>query len=275
MAKEKDTTETGKAPATPPMPPAYPSFLETPMGQRLAQMQMSTSGELPLWAKNAPMTAYSNNSVFPNLLSQTGQQFPGSPAPMPGPLSSPAPRPMKEAPIPNPTPLGESSAVPVAGMGSLGDDIRSDISRQIYRTGKRSDTPAGPALMNIGRPEQRPVDPLASLNQASDTESVPPRYLDSSGNTSPPSGNIVPGNSYGSPTAPSPTPSRAGPAGRLAERMQGRQGPMGAVGANVQERPPMRGPAFAPIQRRVGSSPVKSRTTRPAPPRRTLRPPTR
>jgi hypothetical protein len=271
MAKKESTTSGQVAPTAPSLPP-FPAFSQTPLGQRMAMMSSGADGSLPVWANGGNLTNFDPGAVP---LSTTP---PTSSAPSPyGPVPPAASTPREQAaPAVSTGQSPWAAANPLARPGEpprLGDDIRSDIFRQIYRTGKRSDTPAGPMLMNIGKPSVPQADPLAALNPATEPES-PPRYLDASGNTAPPAGNILPSNSYGA--GPSSGPAGAvrgaGPAGRLAARMrtgggQGQMAPPGVAGTTP------RGPQFSQLpaprgpnrtgQRRSTTTPRRSLLRRP------------
>lgn len=282
MAKKETTTDgqSGQeAPVAPALPP-FPAFSQTPLGQRMALMA-SNPDTSPVWM-NTP-TSYSNIGPIPNLLTSTGTVSPyTAPPPTPNFASS------KESPTPTPTGTAPAqspwaAANPLArpeGPPRFGDDIRSDIFRQIYRTGKHADNAAGAMLMNVGKPPLPDANPLGPTEE---TAPEPPRYLDNAGNTSPPQLNISGNNSYGAPPQAQATPGYGGgPAGRLARRMgSGGQGanalaPMRALGMGPagthQPMPPAQGPAFSPIRRGApaggATRPATRRVTR-----STLRPP--
>ncbi len=267
MAKknEESTTE-GQAPAA-PMPAPYPAFNQTPLGQRMAQMNMGADGSVPVWA-NPAMTPYTNNPTpfGPGVPAST--PFGGTP-----PATLPGATPPTKVPSAEPAPesaMGASpwaAANPLAGPGEaprLGDDIRTDIFRQIYRTGKRSDTPAGGMLMNIGKPPVPESDPLAGLGQAPETK-PDPFYLDSAGNKNPPSGGIAPDMTPQPPSAVPTSGRRAGPAGRFAAKFGALNGLSQRAGAPVAQQS-LRGnvgPAFQNIQRRDPSTPSRGTRTKP------------
>jgi hypothetical protein len=271
MAKKESTTSGQVAPTAPSLPP-FPAFSQTPLGQRMAMMSQGVDGSLPVWANGGNLTNFDPGAAPLSTTPATSAA--------PSPYGSALP-PVTSAPREQAAPALSTeqspwaAANPLARPGEpprLGDDIRSDIFRQIYRTGKRSDTPAGPMLMNIGKPSVPQADPLAALNPIAEPES-PPRYLDASGNTAPPAGNIVPNTGYGvGPQSAQGTGRAFGPAGRLAARMktgggQGQMAPPGVAGTTP------RGPQFSQLpaprgpnrtgQRRSTTTPRRSLLRRP------------
>lgn len=273
MAKNKETTTDGQAGAeAPALPPQPPTFL-TPALQRLADAATGIDGA-PIWSTS---TSYSDNPFFLSHVAQQGYGGPAAPAayppaPTPPPTASPpspktATAPLASSPWAAANPLARPDAPP-----RFGDDLRSDIFRQIYRTGKHNDTAAGAMLMNIGKPPVPATDPLAGLGGPVKETPEPPRYLDNSGNTTPPAENMNLSTTYGAPQAPQasgPSGRGVGPGGRLAARMQGRGGqgmtPMNGGPTALQPSPRAHGPAFAPMPPfgNRGQSPA-TRPSRPA-----------